>query len=119
MDGNDVLAVYEIALEAVEKARKGVGPSFIVANTYRIHGHTIGDPLTYRKAGEVEIWMDENHDPILRFKKYLIKEEIIPEQECLSIEKEARTVIQKAVDFGMQSPFPTLNALYEDLYIAE
>jgi len=119
VDGNDVLAVYEAAQDAVEKARNGGGPSFIVANTYRIHGDTIGDPLTYRKPGEVEIWKDDNHDPILRFKEYLIKEEILPEDGCMSIEKEARAVIQKAVEFGMNSPLPRVDALLEDLYVNE
>ncbi len=119
VDGNDVLAVYAAAQQVVEKARMGEGPSFIVANTYRIYGHTVGDPLTYRKPGEVDLWKDENHEPILRFKKYLMKEEILPESECAVIEKEARDTIARAVDFGLNSPEPTADTLLKDIYVEE
>ena len=53
VDGNDVLAVYHATQLAVERARGGAGPTFLVAQTYRIEGHTVGDPLTYRPKGEV------------------------------------------------------------------
>jgi TPP-dependent pyruvate/acetoin dehydrogenase alpha subunit len=119
VDGNDLLAVYEVAQQCVEKARQGEGPSFIVANTYRYYGHTVGDPLTYRKPGEVEIWKDENHDPILRFKKYLIREEILPEHECDAIQKSAAQVIDQAVEFAINSPMPDPSTLLEDVYVKE
>ena len=119
VDGNDVLAVYAAASQAVEKARQGDGPAFIVANTYRIHGHTVGDPLTYRKPGEAEIWKDENHDPLLRFRKYLIKEEILPEVEVEVIEKSAEETIAKAVEFAVNSPLPEPQALLEDIFAVE
>jgi TPP-dependent pyruvate/acetoin dehydrogenase alpha subunit len=118
VDGNDLLAVHQLATELVAKARNGEGPSFIVANTYRIYGHTIGDPLTYRKPGEVDAWKDENHDPILRFKKFLIREEIMPADVVEGVEAEARTLCEKAVEFGLNSPHPTLDSLMEDLYVA-
>lgn len=116
VDGNDLLAVYQLATDLVSKARKGEGPFFIVANTYRIYGHTIGDPLTYRIPGEVDKWKDENHDPILRFKNYLVKEEILPANGVEEIEKEARLICEEAVKFGMESPYPSPDSLMEDLY---
>jgi len=119
VDGNDVLAVYQVASQAVEKARKGGGPALIVANTYRIYGHTLGDPLTYRKAGEVDIWKDEKHDPLLRFRSYLIKEEILPEQGVVEVEKVADEVIARAVEFGLNSPLPEKSALMEDIFAVE
>jgi TPP-dependent pyruvate/acetoin dehydrogenase alpha subunit len=116
VDGNDLLAVYKLATDLVGKARKGEGPFFIVANTYRIYGHTIGDPLTYRIPGEVDQWKDENHDPILRFKNYLIREEILPADAVEEIEQTARVVCEKAVKFAMESPQPSLDSLLEDIY---
>ena len=119
VDGNDVLAVYEVAREIVEKARQGGGPAFIVANTYRIYGHTVGDPLTYRKPGEADIWKDEHHDPLLRFRKYLIKEEILPEHEVEEVEKAADETIARAVEFALKSPLPEPSALMEDIFVTE
>jgi TPP-dependent pyruvate/acetoin dehydrogenase alpha subunit len=117
VDGNDLLAVYAAAQEAVDKARKGGGPSFLVANTYRIYGHTVGDPLTYRKSGEVDIWKDKDHDPILRFKIFLLKEEILADPEIEKIENEVDRIINQAVDFAINSPLPTPDSLLEDVYI--
>lgn len=116
VDGNDLLAVYELTTDLVSKARNGKGPSFIVANTYRIQGHTIGDPLTYRIPGEVDKWKDENHDPILRFKNYLIKEEIIPADAVEEIEHAAILICEKAVEFAKDSPHPSPDSLMEDIY---
>lgn len=118
VDGNDVLAINMVALKAVDRARKGDGPSFIVANTYRIYGHTVSDPLTYRKPGEVDIWKDENHDPILRFKNFLLKEEIMAAYEIEIIEKETVQIISEAVEFAINSPMPTIDSLREDVYVS-
>lgn len=119
VDGNDVLAVYAVASQAVENARNEGGPAFIVANTYRIYGHTLGDPLTYRKQGEVDIWKDENHDPLLRFRKYLIQKEILPEYKVEEVEKTADETIYKAVEFALNSPLPKASALMEDIFATE
>jgi len=56
VDGNDVLAVYEAVRQAADRARRGDGPTLLVAQTYRLEGHTVGDPLTYRPRGETEAW---------------------------------------------------------------
>jgi len=117
VDGNDLLAVYELATDLVSRARKGEGPFFVVANTYRIYGHTVGDPLTYRKPGEVDIWKDKDHDPILKFKSYLLRGEILSEDAAEQIEHDAREVINSAVDFAKASPHPTIDSLLEDLYV--
>ena len=116
VDGNDLLAVYELASDLVERARKGEGPFFIVANTYRIYGHTIGDPLTYRKTGEVDEWKDAEHDPILRFKSFLMNEEILPADAIEDIESDVKKICDDAVKYAMASPHPSLDSLMEDLY---
>jgi pyruvate dehydrogenase E1 component alpha subunit len=72
VDGNDILAVYVATREAVERARKGKGPTFIEALTYRLSFHTTADdPTKYRPAEEVKEW--EKRDPLPRFQEYLIK----------------------------------------------
>jgi len=59
VDGMDVLTVFRAASEAVERARAGEGPSFIVATTYRFLGHHVGDPLNYRTKEEVDVWREK------------------------------------------------------------
>lgn len=117
VDGNDILAVYTAAQKAVDKARRGDGPSFIVATTYRIYGHTVGDPLTYRKEGEVDIWKDEDRDPILKFKNFLLKEEVLGDDEITKMENEVKVIIDQAVEFAINSPLPTPDSLLENVYI--
>lgn len=116
VDGNDVLAMYDVSSQAIEKARRGGGPSFIVANTYRAANHTEKDPGLYRKSGELEIWTDENHDPLLRFQSYLIKEEIIPDYEVEAIKNANRKIINEAIEYAKNSPWPEPQALYEDIF---
>ena len=118
VDGNDVLAVNDTAIKAVDRARKGEGPSFIVANTFRIYGHTVSDPLTYRKPGEVDVWKDENHDPIARFKKLLIKEEIMVSHEIEKLEQDTALTITDATKFAIDSPLPSVESAWEDVYIS-
>lgn len=75
VDGNDVLAMYQAVSEAANRAREGKGPTLIEAVTYRLGPHTTSDdPTIYRRDEEVKEW--EKKDPLLRFKKYLIKKNI-------------------------------------------
>jgi len=69
VDGNDVLAVYEAAAQARERALQGEGPTLLECKTYRLLGHYVGDPQDYRTAEEVEL--ERNNDPLLRFEQYL------------------------------------------------
>ena len=119
IDGNDILAVHQAAKEAVGRARSGEGPTLIVADSYRIMGHTIGDPLNYRAKGEVDEWQDNVHDPILRFKSYLIDHLDVPESRLESIETGVRNEIEAAVQFALSSPEPTLQTLWDDVYAEE
>ena len=116
MDGNDVLAVHMAAKDAVDRARRGDGPTLIVANSYRIMGHTIGDPLSYRAKGEAEDWQTLAHDPILRFKKYLLEEQAASESQLTAIDGEVRAEVEAAVQFALASPEPELRTLWEDVY---
>lgn len=117
VDGNDVLAVKKVAGEAIARARNGEGPTLIVAKTYRIMGHTIGDPLNYRVKGEVDEWKSAKRDPILRLGNYLLDEGILTEEQRKSIEDETQQVCNEAVEFGLNSPDPEVETLWDDLYV--
>ena len=104
VDGNDVLAVYEAAGKAVERARKGEGPTLIECKTYRHKGHSRIDPAKYRPREEVEEWLRK--DPIKRFKEKLLKEKLLSEVEIQGIEMEVTNEIEKAVKFAVESPYP-------------
>lgn len=87
VDGNDIFAVYAAAREAVERARRGEGPTLIEAVTYRMGAHTTNDdPSKYREASEVEAW--KGKDPIIRFKKYLISKGILSEEKDAQLKEE-------------------------------
>jgi len=97
VDGNDVLAVYAAAAEAVERARNGEGPMMIEAVTYRMSVHTTADdPKKYRSEEEVEEWKER--DPIERFQKYLRDKELLDDEKVEEIDSQIKERIQKAVD---------------------
>jgi TPP-dependent pyruvate/acetoin dehydrogenase alpha subunit len=114
VDGNDVLAVYETVSEAVARARTGDGPSLIVARTYRLEGHTIGDPLTYRADGEEETWWER--EPISRFRRYLSEKGILAE-EANDIVAAVEREIEEAIAFAQNSPPPSADELMTDIYV--
>jgi len=114
VDGNDVLAVYETMQKAVERARKGEGPTLIECKTYRHKGHSRVDPAKYRPKEEVEEWLAK--DPIKRFKEKLLQTNTLTESEIQRIEKEVSNEIEEAVRFAMESPYPAPEEALEDVY---
>jgi len=114
VDGNDVLAVLEVTQRAVERARRGEGPTLIECKTYRHKGHSRVDPARYRSKEEVEEWLAK--DPIKRFKQKLLQTHILTESEIQKIESEVLAKIEEAVEFAMQSPYPMREEALEDIY---
>ena len=114
-DGNDVLAVYEAAREAVRRARQGKGPTLIECKTYRYKGHSRFDPATYRPKEEVEDW--QRKDPIPRFKKKLLEKGFLTEKEAIQIEEEVVKAVEAAVKFAVESPYPAPEEALEDVYL--
>jgi len=114
VDGNDVLAVYEVAHKAVERARKGKGPTLIECKTYRHKGHSRFDPAAYRSKEEVEEWL--TRDPISRFKTKLLEMNVLTEQRAKEIEESVIADVEKAVKFALESPYPEPEEALEDLY---
>lgn len=95
VDGNDVLAVYQAAKDAIGRARSGGGPSFIELVTYRMSLHTTADdPKKYRSEEEVKEW--EARDPIMRFEKYLRDKDLLSDEKIQSITAEIQAEIGAA-----------------------
>jgi len=115
VDGQDVLAVYEVVKEAVVRARRGEGPTLIEAKTYRYMGHFEGDPQVYRKKEEVE-WWRKNKDPIEIFKKRLLDMGIAKESDLKNIEAKVDAEVKEAVKFAEESPYPDPKELYDDVF---
>lgn len=115
-DGNDVFDVYDKAKKAVERARKGEGPTLLECKTYRIKGHFVGDPELYRDKEEVKARFIEN-DPITRFEERVLKDKTMTEKELRAIRLKIEKEIKEAVKFALDSPFPEIEELYEDVYV--
>lgn len=116
VDGNDVFAVYEAAVKAVERARKGEGPTFIECKTYRIKGHFVGDPEKYRTKKEVkEIF--EATDPLKKFAERVLKDGLMSEDELAAIKEKSQKTIDDSVEYAENSPYPDESELFDDLYV--
>jgi len=114
VDGNDILAVYAAAKEAVERARSGKGPTMIECVTYRMKMHTTADdPKRYRKEEEVKTW--EKKDPITRFQKYLKEKGLLSDEKVKDLEGQIEEEIKKAVEKAEEQ----MKGLTDPLYMFE
>ena len=116
VDGMDVIAVHEAAVEAVERARQGGGPSLIEAKTYRYYNHhgiqNLG--LKYRPDEEVATW--KQRDPIFTFEDRMIENGVATREEVDEIWAELRQDIETAIQFADDSPYPTPDQIMVDVY---
>ncbi|MEW9670891.1 thiamine pyrophosphate-dependent dehydrogenase E1 component subunit alpha [Ammoniphilus sp. 3BR4] len=115
VDGNDLFAVIEVMAQAIERAKKGEGPTLIEAKTYRYKGHSKSDAKKYRTRDEEMDWRN-NRDAIARYKALLIEEGILTEEQANAIEQQAKKEIEDAVVFAEKSPMPSLSTLEEDVF---
>jgi len=115
-DGNDVLEVRHAAAEAVDRARRGEGPTLLENKTYRRRGHFEGDPQRYRGQEEVLEWEQKN-DPILRFAAVLKKKKILTSDLEREIAVNIEANLKEAVDFAQQSQSPSPEEALDDLFI--
>jgi len=114
VDGFDVLAVYQAAVEAVARARRGEGPTLLVTESYRIEGHYAGEPEVYRSRAEVEEYRKK--DPIPRFSQHLIETGKASQGEVGAIDAEIKQEIGDAVQFAKESPAPDPAAAMDYIY---
>lgn len=104
VDGNDVVAVYSAAKQAVGRARSGAGPILIEAKTFRRLGHAQHDPAEYVPKEMRAYW--EARDPILLYEKFLAKEKILDEKAQKEIGGKIETLLAKEREFAENSPMP-------------
>jgi pyruvate dehydrogenase E1 component alpha subunit len=115
VDGNDLLAVYAAAKEAVERARRGDGPTFIESYTYRLGDHTTSDDATrYRIEKEVEEWADK--DPLRRLRTYLEKKGLWDEKKEKDIVKWAQDLVEEEVKKAQAFPPPKVEEVFKHTY---
>jgi pyruvate dehydrogenase E1 component alpha subunit len=114
VDGMDVVAVHEAAVEAVEHARAGQGPIILEMLTYRYRGHSMSDPAKYRTKDEVNRMRTE-HDPIDHLRQRLLDEHGAGEDELKQIEKRARDIVAEAAQFAQDCPEPDPSELWTDV----
>lgn len=118
VDGNDVLAVYEAGREAVERARRGEGPTLIEAKTYRLTAHSSDDDdRRYRERAEIEAWRKK--DPILRFEGYLAEHGVLDEEGREEIEAEVRAEVAEASAAAENAPYPDPKEAFSRVYAGE
>jgi len=114
VDGMDVLAVRQAALDALAKVRKGQ-PYFLEVITYRFRGHSMGDPERYRKQDEVKHWQE--NDPIGIYCNYLTVQKIATDTELQAIDQQVEQEVREAVQFAEASPEPAPEELYTHVYM--
>jgi acetoin:2,6-dichlorophenolindophenol oxidoreductase subunit alpha len=117
VDGQDVRAVHAAAKQLVDGARRGEGPAFLLCNTYRYHGHHVGDINReyYRKKQEEQQWKT-SRDPIKKLTDWLIDQDLANGALLEQIQADIRSEMQNAVQFAIESPYPALEEVSQDVY---
>jgi len=115
IDGNNLIEVVNATFDAVERARKGEGPTLIEAKTYRWKGHSKSDAKKYRTREEEEMWRTER-DPIANFRKELIQAGILNDAQADEIQVKAAETIEAAVAFAEAGVKPNADQLLTDIY---
>jgi TPP-dependent pyruvate/acetoin dehydrogenase alpha subunit len=113
VDGNDILAVHQAALAAVEKARNGEGPIFIECKTVRWERHSAFSAGRYENSEKAQEW--KRVDPLPRYKETLLADGI-PESRLAEVERDCQAEISAAVNFAMQSPSPDPESIFEGIF---
>jgi pyruvate dehydrogenase E1 component alpha subunit len=117
VDGNDPVAMYIAARDAIDRARRGDGPTLIEAMTFRFNGHLVGDDDSYMDKGEKDRWVQE--DPVPKFRRWLVAEGHASDADLSAIEAVIEKEIDEAVEFALASPFPEAVEIRRDVYEGE
>ena len=115
VDGQDVLDVYEVAKKAIERARKGEGPSLIEIKVNRLRGHFEGDGQLYRPKEDLEL--AKKKDSILKFEKLLLEKKIITDKEVENIRKRIEEEVEEVIEFARKGPYPKPEEALENVFI--
>lgn len=115
VDGNDLFACYAVTQEAIERARRGEGPTFIEALTYRVQGHsTSDDPKVYRKDEAVEPW--RQRDPLVRVKAYLVGKGLWSDAQDDAFRAQVDQECKAAIEIAEKGAAPELETLFNDVF---
>lgn len=114
IDGMSVRSVHDAVTKAIERARNDGGPSLLICETYRYHGHYEGDPMIYRTDAEVEEWRER--DPIDSLESSLIDSNHLDGDDVATIRTEASERIDEAVEFARESDYPDPESAFEGVY---
>jgi pyruvate dehydrogenase E1 component alpha subunit len=114
VDGNNLCAVATAADAAIERARRGEGPTLLECITYRHRGHSKSDRNRYRTKEEIESWIER--DPIEAFQRDLLKQELISESDIRQIVAGVEKDIEEGIQFAKDSPAPELSTLTNFVY---
>ncbi len=105
VDGNDALAVFAAAGQAVNRARAGAGPTLIECKTYRTRAHSEGmRDAGYRSQAEVDAW--KARDPLTTYRTRLLEKGLAPEEDLDEIEADVLSIVEHAAEFAQNSPWP-------------
>jgi len=117
VDGQDVRSVHDISQRLVDRARQGDGPAFLLCNTYRYHGHHVGDINReyYRSKQEEQLWKTER-DPIINMGKWLVEQRLTDRAALERVQTELESEMKKAVEFAVAAPYPNASEVDEDVY---
>jgi TPP-dependent pyruvate/acetoin dehydrogenase alpha subunit len=113
-DGMDVVDVFLTVKDGVDRARRGEGPSYVIAHTYRFLGHHVGDPLTYRDKNEPGLW--KRFDPIPNYGRLLVEQGIASVADLERWSLNAVEAVKVAVDYAEASPEPAVTSVMEGLF---
>lgn len=114
VDGNDVLAVYQAAGEAVARARRGEGPTLLECKSFRYYGHFEGDNLSYKTVEEKAKY--EERDAIRKFRERITERGLVSAAELDAIDAKSARVVKEAAAFAEASPYPALSEILTDVY---
>jgi pyruvate dehydrogenase E1 component alpha subunit len=115
IDGNDLDTVIAELTEAVNRGRRGEGPSFLVANTYRFRGHSMSDAMKYRTKEEAEA--AKQRDPIMIYERRLREKGLVNDEQVEQMTADAKHAVDEAVKFADASPHPDLSEMYTDILV--
>lgn len=117
VDGMDPVAVHTAMDEAAQRARNGDGPTFLEIRTYRYRGHSMSDPAKYRSKDELESY--KTKDPIESVRETILQEKYADQSWIEEIEAKVKQIVDDAVKFAEESPWPEASELYQDVYVQQ
>ena len=118
IDGQDVLAVNKVSQQLVARARNGEGPFFMLLNTYRYHGHHVGDinRTYYRSKQEEQHWKD-TRDPIVNFGDWLVAEKLASSEELQTMQTDIKAEAKAAVEYALNAAYPAAEDVTQHVFV--